>query len=235
MILHGCKSTTRHADSCRDDTSLPSLSADDVHFLTFTFRLWPPYMQFVSRNLGSSQCQLEPAVAVTIGRVAGDMPMSDAKWNLFRQELTSLITTLGGTIWVRNSGVGLWDGMREDNYVVVSWLPSSQTGVLRELASLLGKKYNQQTIAILTGDSEVVPCALDLSFNGSSTSSRSGGRSPRHSVRVETRHSGGNESSSAGAVPGGSRNKHLTPTQDPSSISASGQILISPRFTFENK
>jgi hypothetical protein len=161
--------------------------------------------------------------------------MSDAKWDLFKRELTSLITKLGGIIWVRNSGVGLWDGVREDNYVVVSWLPSSQTGVLRELVSLLGSKYSQQAIAILVGDSEAVPCVMDPSFVASSIGSHSARRSPRHSVRVETRHSDGDETSSAGAVAGGSQNKYLTPTPALLSSSSSGQILISPRFNFENE
>jgi len=73
----------------------------------------------VKERISSDQLQLTPAIAVTIGRAVKGTPMSDAKWDLFKRELTSLITKLGGIIWVRNSGVGLWDGVREDNYVVV--------------------------------------------------------------------------------------------------------------------
>lgn len=139
--------------------------------------------------------------------------MSDSKWDSFQRELTSLITTLGGTIWVRNSGVGLWEGVNEDNYVVLSWMPLSQTNVLRGLVSLLGSRYQQQAIAILVGNSETLPCVADMSFVSSSISTGDV-KNARHTPLVGSLQSGGGE----------------TPDS-----SGADRILISSRFIFESE
>jgi len=102
-----------------------------------------------------------PAVAVTIGREVEGVPMSTERWNSFRLELTSLITTLGGTLWVNNSGIGIWDGGIEENHVVIGGLPPSQMTHFRAYAIRLGMKYQQQAIAVLAGISDLVTCTAD--------------------------------------------------------------------------
>ncbi len=87
--------------------------------------------------------------------------MSGERWCSFRLELRSLITTLGGTLWVDNSGMGMWDGGIEDNHVVVAKLPRSQMANLRVCVIRLGVKYQQQAIAILVGVPELIVCSAN--------------------------------------------------------------------------
>lgn len=87
--------------------------------------------------------------------------MSSECWDSFRQELTSLITTLGGTLWVDSSGIGSWDGGPEDNHVVIAGLPHSQVDNLRVSVISLGMKYRQEDIAVLAGTSELIACSAN--------------------------------------------------------------------------
>lgn len=102
-------------------------------------------------------------LAATIGRNIGDKPMYSDKWENFKRELRQVMKEFAQREWEFTqelSGTGEWDGISEENYRFEMYF---QTGAethniegLKAILKTLAWLYQQDGIALLTGESEVV-------------------------------------------------------------------------------
>jgi hypothetical protein len=102
-------------------------------------------------------------VAATIGRNVKDKPMDPILWEQFKSELRQVMKEFAAREWEFTqelSGVGEWDGISEENYRFEMYF---QTGAethnmegLKDILRTLGHLYQQDGIALLAGESEVI-------------------------------------------------------------------------------
>lgn len=83
---------------------------------------------------------------VCIGRNTKEEPLSKNEWNSFIIEVTSLFSTL----YFVGEGIGIYEDKKEDSYCCVGILNN------KDLLSSLTKKYKQECIAYLCGETQFV-------------------------------------------------------------------------------
>lgn len=83
---------------------------------------------------------------VCIGRNTKEEPLSKNEWNSFIIEVTSLFSTL----YFVGEGIGVYEDKKEDSYCCVGILNN------KDLLSSLTKKYKQECIAYLCGETQFV-------------------------------------------------------------------------------
>ena len=83
---------------------------------------------------------------VCIGRNTKDVPLSKNEWDSFITEVTSLFSTL----YFVGEGIGIYEDKKEDSYCCVGILNN------KDLLSSLAKKYKQECIAYLCGETQFV-------------------------------------------------------------------------------
>lgn len=83
---------------------------------------------------------------VCIGRNTTEEPLSKDEWNSFIIEVTSLFSTL----YFVGEGIGIYEDKKEDSYCCVGILNN------KDLLSSLTKKYKQECIAYLCGETQFV-------------------------------------------------------------------------------
>ena len=83
---------------------------------------------------------------VCIGRNTKEDPLSKEEWNSFIREVTSLFSTL----YFVGEGIGIYEDKKEDSYCCVGILSN------KDLLSSLAKKYKQECIAYLCGETQFV-------------------------------------------------------------------------------
>ena len=91
---------------------------------------------------------------LTVGRNIQGVPMSDERWAEFRSDLSGLVYESAKDIFTYEAlGHGLWDGVREDS---VTWVFSPYGEVRRSDIARLAAKYEQDAIALVMGESELI-------------------------------------------------------------------------------
>lgn len=97
------------------------------------------------------------SISITIGRNVGDQPMNEKRWSMFKNEITSQITGLNMEITVSNTGIGEWDGIKEENFIAKGIrekpFADDETDRLAKNLSVLSAKYGQDAIAYSVGSS----------------------------------------------------------------------------------
>jgi len=83
---------------------------------------------------------------VCIGRNTKDAPLPKDEWDSFITEVTSLFSTL----YFVGEGVGIYEDKKEDSYCCVGILNN------KKLLPSLTKKYKQECIAYLCGETQFV-------------------------------------------------------------------------------
>lgn len=83
---------------------------------------------------------------VWIGRNTKEEPLSKNEWNSFIIEVTSLFSTL----YFVGEGIGVYEDKKEDSYCCVGILNN------KDLLASLTKKYKQECIAYLCGETQFV-------------------------------------------------------------------------------
>ncbi len=83
---------------------------------------------------------------ICIGRNTKDVPLSKNEWDSFITEVTSLFSTL----YFVGEGIGIYEDKKEDSYCCVGILNN------KDLLSSLAKKYKQECIAYLCGETQFV-------------------------------------------------------------------------------
>lgn len=83
---------------------------------------------------------------ICIGRNTKDVPLSKNEWDNFIREVTSLFSTL----YFVGEGIGIYEDKKEDSYCCVGILNN------KDLLSSLAKKYKQECIAYLCGETQFV-------------------------------------------------------------------------------
>lgn len=83
---------------------------------------------------------------ICIGRNTKDVPLSKNEWDNFIREVTSLFSTL----YFVGEGIGIYEDKKEDSYCCVRILNN------KDLLSSLAKKYKQECIAYLCGETQFV-------------------------------------------------------------------------------
>ena len=83
---------------------------------------------------------------ICIGRNTKDVPLSKNEWDSFISEVTSLFSTL----YFVGEGIGIYEDKKEDSYCCVGILNN------KDLLSSLAKKYKQECIAYLCGETQFV-------------------------------------------------------------------------------
>ena len=99
------------------------------------------------------------SVTVTIGRGIGTTgdKLSDDAWARFRQLTAGAVRRAGYTVVVANDGTGEWEGITEENHVIVGIGESEdlRPTLVRQLRTLAGA-YNQDAIACSTGRANLI-------------------------------------------------------------------------------
>lgn len=83
---------------------------------------------------------------ICIGRNTKDVPLSKNEWDNFIREVTSLFSTL----YFVGEVIGIYEDKKEDSYCCVGILNN------KDLLSSLAKKYKQECIAYLCGETQFV-------------------------------------------------------------------------------
>lgn len=83
---------------------------------------------------------------ICIGRNTKDVPLSKNEWDSFIREVTSLFSTL----YFVGEGIGIYEDKKEDSYCCVGILNN------KDLLSSLARKYKQECIAYLCGETQFV-------------------------------------------------------------------------------
>ena len=83
---------------------------------------------------------------ICIGRNTKDVPLSKNEWDNFIREVTSLFSTL----YFVGEGIGIYEDKKEDSYCCVGILNN------KDLLSSLARKYKQECIAYLCGETQFV-------------------------------------------------------------------------------
>jgi hypothetical protein len=83
---------------------------------------------------------------ICIGRNTKDVPLSKNEWDNFIREVTSLFSTL----YFVGEGIGIYEDKKGDSYCCVGILNN------KDLLSSLAKKYKQECIAYLCGETQFV-------------------------------------------------------------------------------
>lgn len=102
-------------------------------------------------------------IAATIGRNVGNEPMHSIKWEQFKSELRAVMKEHAMREWEFTqvfTGVGEWDGISEENYRFEMYFLTGEFPydmlALEDILQTLGRLYQQDGIALLTGNSIVV-------------------------------------------------------------------------------
>ena len=97
-------------------------------------------------------------VVVSIGRNVGDVPMSDDRWVLFRDQVGAAVHVCATTVHVDQAlSQGSWQGIPEDAATWVAEVPTwGAIDNLRRRLGALARHWSQDAIALTIGDTELI-------------------------------------------------------------------------------
>ncbi len=98
-------------------------------------------------------------VIITIGRniPAGQhaqdvLPLPETAWEDFKAQVFSLATTAGGQVVSMSSGLGIWEGTKEETHVIIALFGATPSNIpaLRDALASTGAKYGQDAIGFIS-------------------------------------------------------------------------------------
>lgn len=93
-------------------------------------------------------------ITVSIGRDTADGPLGGSSWVDFKARTRAAVTDAGLTPVFEGDGVGIWEEATEDSWTVVA-LGTPSGSLTRTLADL-ANRFNQEAIAVTTGETALV-------------------------------------------------------------------------------
>jgi predicted ATP-grasp superfamily ATP-dependent carboligase len=90
---------------------------------------------------------------ITIGRNVGNKPLPNHKWQGFQSAIISFIERHNSIIYVHSLGVGIWEGIEEQNCTFV--FSSKEFLNLKDLKRL-AKLFRQDAIALTSGSTQFI-------------------------------------------------------------------------------
>lgn len=108
-----------------------------------------------ARHEGEGREMLK-TVSVTLGRNVAGVPVSVDEWKRRERSLEAVVRFYAETVHTVAEGLGEWDGQREESFIIVFAIDEGRLEVLRPAIGVLAILWDQDAIALVVGETELV-------------------------------------------------------------------------------
>ncbi len=98
----------------------------------------------------------DTTIYVTIGRNVDGKPMHVKDWHDFAAAVASQVEAQHGDIFLRAYGVGEYEGVKEDSFVVGATINDGMIHNLRIMLSTLAGLFDQDCIGLVAGTTDFI-------------------------------------------------------------------------------